>query len=71
MACTILCFNPGKQGSVPIRQKGAGFVQNRSGPGGEENIPYLCRKSNPGRAARSLVILLTELSRLNYETLRY
>jgi hypothetical protein len=37
--------------------------QSRSGRGGEERILYSCRESNPGRIVRSLVAILTELSR--------
>jgi hypothetical protein len=41
-----------------------GEPQSRSGGGGEEKTPCPCRESNPGRPARSLVIILTKLTRL-------
>jgi hypothetical protein len=40
-----------------------GGLRRRSRRGGEES-PSPCRESNPGRRSRSLVTILTELSRL-------
>jgi hypothetical protein len=40
--------------------------QSRSKRGGKEmSLPCLCRESDPGRPARSLVILLIELPRID------
>jgi hypothetical protein len=41
-----------------------GGTQSRSESGGEKKKPNSRRESNPGRPARSLVTVLTELSRL-------
>jgi hypothetical protein len=55
---------PGKKPRHPLDRR-LGGSQSRSGRGGEEkNSPFPCKESNPGRPARSVVIVLTELSRL-------
>jgi hypothetical protein len=41
-----------------------GGPKSRSGRGGEEKNPQLYRELNPGRPARTLVTILTELPRL-------
>jgi hypothetical protein len=48
-----------------------GVPRCRSGRSVEEKNIYHCRKSNPGRAASSLVTVLTELPRRTVHASRY
>jgi hypothetical protein len=56
-------LSPGKEPPVPTGLEAEG-AQSRSGRGSEEKNLYHCRESNSGCPARSLVTVLTELSRL-------
>jgi len=53
---------PGKSPHYSL-DRWLGGLQNRSGRSGKK-VPYPRQKSNPGRPARSLVTIRTEISRL-------
>jgi hypothetical protein len=61
---TPAAFTPEVRSPVPLDRR-LGGPQNRSGCGGEEKKAHYCpsRKLNAGRPFRSLVSVLTELSR--------
>jgi len=69
VSCPCRLTPGGKCPRYPLERK-LDRPQNRSGRGDEmkKSLPYLCRQSNFGRPARSLVTILTELPRvLMYE----
>jgi len=56
-------YSRGRSPRYPLDSRLYG-PKSRTGCGGEEKNPYPCRKSNPGRPARSLVTILTEVPRV-------
>jgi hypothetical protein len=56
-------YLPGKENRRYSLDRRLGGPQSRSQSDGEEKIPNPCRELNSDRPARSLVTILTELSR--------